>query len=343
MPRLKVVTLLSLATLFASAVAQDARPAGPGTVNYVEGNASIDGRAITSQSVGNTTLTEGGTLATSNGKVEVLLTPGVFLRVDENSTVRMISPKLTHTEVEIQRGRAQVEVEELYKQNNLQIDVLKGQAVLLKEGLYEFNAENSTVRVFDGKAATFEGGSDTNTKPVVVKGGRQIAFTGDVDKPLKFDKNKQDELYKWSSLRSQYLGEANEGLSERYAGSYGYGGGYGSGWMWDQGLYGYTWLPGRGAYLSPFGYGFYSPYYLYNGGFGLGYGYGGGYGGYGGGYRVGGGYGGGYRGGRLGGGPSGGAGGLRGGGGGGGFSGGGSRGGGGGGGSRGGGGGGGHR
>lgn len=110
MPMLRVFTLFSVATLFASAVAQDAHPAGPGTLNYVEGNASIDGRAITLKSVGNTTLEEGGTLATSNGKVEVLLTPGVFLRVDENSTVRMVSPKLTHTEIEVQRGRAQVEV-----------------------------------------------------------------------------------------------------------------------------------------------------------------------------------------------------------------------------------------
>jgi hypothetical protein len=340
MPRLKVITLLSLATLFASALAQDAHPAGPGTLNYVEGNASIDGRAINSHSVGSTALDEGGTLATSNGKVEVLLTPGVFLRVDDNSTIRLISPNLTHTEVAVERGRVQVEVDQIYQQNNLQIDVNNGQALLLKQGLYEFNADNNTVRVFDGKAAAYEGrGSNSTTKAIVIKGGHQLAFTGDAGKPNKFDENKKDELYQWSSLRSQYLGEANEGLSERYAGSYG-GGRFASGWMWDQGLYGYTYLPGDGAFLSPFGYGFYSPYYLYGGGFlnGGGYGYGGyGYGGYRGGRFFGGhptaGYGGvrsgGYNGGRAG---------IRGGGSGGGF-----HGGGGGGGSRGGGGGGGHR
>src|SRR5260370_5738148 len=130
MPRLKVVTFLSLATLFAPAFGQSAHPAGPGTLNYVEGNASIDGRAISSRSVGNTTLDEGATLATANGKVEVLLTPGVFLRVDNDSTVRMISPQLTHTEVAGERGGAEVEAAELYKQDKIQLVLVGGEPVL---------------------------------------------------------------------------------------------------------------------------------------------------------------------------------------------------------------------
>jgi hypothetical protein len=277
---LKVLAILSLATLFAPAFGQDAHPAGPGTLNYVEGNASVDGRAVTPQSVGSVTLDAGGTVATANGKVEVLLTPGVFLRMGDDSTVQMISPKLTHTEVQVLRGRVQVEVNQLYPQNNLQIDGSNGQALLLKPGLYELNADNSTLRVFDGKAAAFRGNvSDGDAKAVVVKDGRQLNFAGDV-KPQKFDKDTKDELYKWGSLRSQYLGNANESLAEQYAGNYGAGPYYGNGWLWSSGLYGYTWLPGGGAYMSPFGYGFYSPYYLYGGGYyGGGYGRGGYYGG----------------------------------------------------------------
>jgi hypothetical protein len=312
MPRLKVVTLLSLATLLTPAFGQSAHPAGPGTLNYVEGNASIDGRAISSHSVGNTTLDEGGTLATANGKVEVLLTPGVFLRVDHDSTVRMISPQLTHTEVAVERGRAEVEVDELYKQNHIQIDLNGGQALLVKNGLYEFNAGDNTMRVFDGKAAAFEGrGQEDDAKAIVVKGSHELALAGENGKPEKFDKDTKDELYRWSALRSEYLGEANEDLAERYAGGY-VGGPYAGGWMWAPGLYGYTWLPGDGAFLSPFGYGFYSPYYLYGGGFlyGGGYGYRRGYDGYRGGrvyggsagVRTGGYSGGGFRGGGGGGG-----------------------------------------
>ena len=43
MPRLKALTLLSLATLFAPAFAESANPARPGTVNYIEGQAALGG------------------------------------------------------------------------------------------------------------------------------------------------------------------------------------------------------------------------------------------------------------------------------------------------------------
>ena len=76
-------------------------------------------------------------------------------------------------------------------------------------------------------------------------------------------------------------------LAEQYAA---YPGFY-PGWYWAGGPFGYTWLPGDGLLWSPFGYGFYSPYYIRGGGFIYGGGYGRGF------YR--GGYAGGYRGGAL--------------------------------------------
>ena len=114
MPRLKAV-LLSLATLCAPvALAQSANPAVPGTVNYVEGSASINGRALNQQSVGYAQLEPGQVLQTTNGRAELLLTPGVFLRVGENSAVRMISPNLLNTQVALDRGRADIEVDEIH-------------------------------------------------------------------------------------------------------------------------------------------------------------------------------------------------------------------------------------
>src|SRR5271168_2562776 len=209
MPSLKALLLLSLATLFAPAFGQSANPARPGTLNYIEGQASIDGRQVSSRSVGTAELEPGQYLATANGKVEILLTPGVFLRLDNNSTVKMISPNLTHTEVLLDRGRASVEADQIYPQNTILIDQKGGQTQLLKNGLYEFNADNNTVRTFDGKAAVYPGDNlQSNVKPIEVKGGHQLALTGEAVKPVGFDKDHaQDDLYRWSSLRSQYLGE----------------------------------------------------------------------------------------------------------------------------------------
>ena len=267
MPRFKAITLLlSLATLSATAFGQTANSASPGTLNYIEGQASIEGRSLSSQSVGNTKLEAGQVLATANGKAEILLTPGIFLRLGNDSTVQMVSTDLTHTEVKLEQGRANVEVDQIYPQNTILVDLKNGQTQLLKNGLYAFDAANATVRVFDGKAAVYPGANlQANVKPVDVKGGHQLVLNGEPIKPQGFNKDqaKTDPLYKWSSLRSNYLGEANLNLAEEYAG---YSGFY-PGWYWAGGPFGYTWLPGDGLFWNPFGYGFYSPYYLYGGGF----------------------------------------------------------------------------
>jgi hypothetical protein len=266
MPSFKALTLLlSMAALSATALGQTANPARPGTLNYIEGQASIEGRPVTPNSVGNTELQSGQYLSTANGKAEVLLAPGIFLRLGNDSTVQMVSPNLTQTEVRLERGHANVEVDQLYKQNVVLIDMEKGQTQLLQNGLYTFDADSSTVRVFDGKAGVFPGKDlQTNVKPIDVKASHELVLTGEPTRPQHFDKDKsEDDLYRWSSLRSEYLGDANVGLAEEYAGTPNF---Y-PGWYWAGGPYGYTWLPGAGLFWNPFGYGFYSPYYLYGGGF----------------------------------------------------------------------------
>ena len=92
-------------------------PARPGTVNYIEGAAYLNGKPLHQQSVGSVALDPGQVLTTGAGKAEILLTPGIFLRVDSNSAVKMISPDLAQTQVELERGRAGVEVDQIFPQN----------------------------------------------------------------------------------------------------------------------------------------------------------------------------------------------------------------------------------
>jgi hypothetical protein len=263
MPRLKAI-LLSLATMCAPvALAQTANPAVPGTVNYVEGSASISGRPLNQQSVGYTQLQPGQVLQTANGRVELLLTPGVFLRVGENSAVRMISPNLLNTQIALDHGRADIEVDEIHPRNDIQVAAGSANTRLLKDGLYAFDADKGTVRVFKGEAELLEetGGGQNALK---IKGDHQVALTGnEAVQSVSFERNQaEDALYNWSSLRSQYLAEANLNLASQYAGY----GGMAPGWYWDAGFWGYTWLPGDGLLWSPFGWGFYSPRYIFYGG-----------------------------------------------------------------------------
>ncbi|MBT9331169.1 FecR family protein [Acidipila sp. 4G-K13] len=252
----KGLLTLSFALLFASATfAQEANPAVPGTINYVEGSAAIAGQPLTQRAVGSAQLDPGQVLTTGNGRVEILLTPGIFFRLDENSAVRMVAPGLTHTELELVHGQAEVEADNLLRQNNVEVAENGTTTQLLKNGLYAFNAAPGNLRVFDGKAAVF----DASGKPEVVKGDHMLALTGEAEKSVKFDPaSSEDDFYNWSSLRSQYLTQANSQLATEYAGS-----AYAPGWMWDPWLLSYTWLPGDGMFLNPFGWGFYSPWWIY--------------------------------------------------------------------------------
>ena len=284
---LKTVALLGMAlvsvpALYAQQIAsqnagQNAEPARPGSINYVEGSAFLDGRAINPRDVGGLEVDAGQVLSTSQGKAEMLLTPGVYLRLDDSSAVKMISPDLAQTQVEITKGKAGVEVDEIFKQNNIQVAVDNVSTELLKDGYYEFNADNGTAMVYRGEAAVMLGDGRTRelknhhefTLSEVGDGGRPL----NREKPVSFDASTmQDELYNWSSLRSEYLAEANNQIAGEY-----FGAGFNPGWYWDPYGWDYTFI-GYDPFFSPFGWGFY-PFGWY--GWGGGYAWGG-YGGYGG-------------------------------------------------------------
>jgi hypothetical protein len=219
---------------------------------------NVGSDTLNANSIGSTMLEANQTLDTGNGKAEILLTPGVFLRVDDNSTVRMISPGLTNTEVELDQGRAMVEVAEIHDQNHLRIDAGGVQTQLVKKGLYEFDADRQEILVFDGKAEVF-----ANDRAISVDGGKRLELnTGAELKAHGFDKDdyKQSDLYQWSSLRSSYLAEANVNASSVYVDNGYYGPGWiGAGWYWSPAFGAYTFIPGDGILYSPFGWGFYSP------------------------------------------------------------------------------------
>jgi len=251
-------------------------PPPPGSLNYVEGQASIGAQTLDSKSVGSTELERGQTLTTADGKVEVLLTPGVFLRVGSNSSVKMLSPTLTDTEVHLEKGHAMIEVAEIHPENDLRIVAGGAMIRLLKTGLYDVDLNRGQLRVFDGKAYVLEGDEHTD-----VGGGHRISLAGNPGnaklKTSKFYKKsyEEGELYRWSSLRSSYLAEANVDAAALYADN---GGGpwgpgwWGADWYWDPYFDAFTFIPGDGIFYSPFGWGFYSPWMVYQSPF---YGYGG--------------------------------------------------------------------
>jgi hypothetical protein len=261
--------LILVAGLFLAAVSTPVwadTPARPGTVNYVEGQAAMGGQSLDAKSVG-TELSPGQSLTTLSGKAEVLLTPGVFLRLGPNSSAKLVSASLTDTQVQLDQGHAMIEVDQIFPENHLRM--LQGPFTieLQKKGLYDFDAAEDRVRVFDGEAAAMNG-----SHRIELKGGHELNLAAGDMKAHGFDKKADEgDLYSWSSLRSSYLAEANITAARTYVSGPGF---WGDGWYWNPWYSAYTFIPGDGFFYNPFGWGFYSPWFVGYAPFGF---YGGGF------------------------------------------------------------------
>jgi hypothetical protein len=233
--------------------------ARPGTINYIEGSASIDGQPVDKGQLGHIDLDAGQSIQTeSNSKAEILLTPGVFLRLGGDAELKMITPSLTNTKVAVIRGEALVEVAELFKDNNLEVMNSGASTEILKKGLYRFDADPPQISVFKGKAKVVDG-----DRHVDLKKGRQLTLTSGKLKAEKFDTKDRDGLYAWSNLRSQYAAQASYATARNIVvNNYG-GWGYGTGWFWNPWYSSWAFVPGAGYFSGPFGWNFYSPRAFY--------------------------------------------------------------------------------
>ncbi len=265
---LKTFVLAAAGCVAVGGFTAGAQGMGPGTVSRVDGQAALDGKALMTGSEGTAALQAGQMLSTGNGRAEIILTPGVVLRMDRSSVVKMVKAESAHSEVMLESGRADVVVGDVSGRRDLEVDTANGvQTSLLKPGLYDFDAKAGELKVYDGKAAVSR---SADGKWIDVKSGQQLALSGAEGKASDFQSSEDRQRY-YAAREEGFgyrAGGAEYAPGEGYPYQYGYGPGYGFG--------------------GPLGYGFYPGFYpgfFYGGGFGYGYGFGGGYfGGFRGGY-----------------------------------------------------------
>ena len=252
------------------AYAQSVISAHSGVIHYVEGRVLLGDTPVELKFAQFPDLKENQELRTEEGRAEILLTPGAFLRIGENSSIRMLSNHLSDTRVEVLSGSALLECTEILKDNALTL-VYKGNSMLLeKAGLYRVDSDPPRFRVYEGQAVV-----RSESGQLTLKAGKETPLDG-VLVAGKFDNKVGDELYRWSSRRSGYVAAANVSAARSI---YNSGSAYTtSGWQFNPWFGMYTFVPFGGLLYSPFGYSYWNPYsaYWYAPGY-YGYGYGGGY------------------------------------------------------------------
>lgn len=249
--RLALLIALAGVDLASIAHAQQVISAKSGTVHYIEGTVYAGGQLVDRKFGQFPALKVGEELETKDGRAEVLLTPGAFLRVAENSSVRLVSTRLSDTRVEVLSGSAMVECDELLPDNALALVYHDEEIRLAKKGLYRLDADRAEFGVYDGEAVV-----RSDASQLTLKSGKETNLNG-VLQAEHFDTRVADSFHDWSKQRSAYLAYATVSAGQSLRSSaLTWGGGWGFSPLLDE----FTFIPGAGIVYSPFGWQFWSPY-----------------------------------------------------------------------------------
>jgi hypothetical protein len=208
-----------------------------------------------------------------DGRVEMLLNPGSYLRIGENSEFELADSSLQNLQVRLIKGTAIVEATGA-EDTELLINIITPDTrlAIVRRGLYRLTVVpgDSTVLIVRKGRVMLD---DSNTK---VKSGNKVVFSSNsfsVAKLEQADKKNTDNLESWSKQRAETVAKANRELmgsdmnflmaglnstGRRRAGS------NGGIWMFNAGYGLYTFVPFFLGWGSPYGSSyrsFYGGYY----------------------------------------------------------------------------------
>ncbi|QOY87795.1 hypothetical protein [Paludibaculum fermentans] len=252
-----VIASVAAVSLAGGVFAQNAISAKAGMINVAEGDIFlVDAKGVESQVQPKPAefidVKEGQTLKATEGRVEVLLTPGAFLRMADNSSFKLFSNRLSDVRLDVQSGVVMIEAAELLEDNHLTVLTKDAIVTVTKAGLYRFEAEPASIRVYMGELLVEQNGQKTT-----LKGGRELVAAAGGWTPGKFDAKETDPLFRWSKRRSGYIAMANVSAARQSTPRNGF---LGSGsWMYNPYFGFMTFIPYTDTLRSPFGFNYYTP------------------------------------------------------------------------------------
>ncbi len=170
---------LALAALFsfaACANAQTVISTHSGVVHYFEGAVFLGGHQLESRLGKFASMPDGSELRTEQGRAEVLLTPGVVLRLDQNSALRMLSSTIEDTRVELLAGSAMIDAGQPVPGTSLAVLENKSEIRFSEAGLYRLDSSPARLTVREGEAQVTLSGA---ANPVSIERGMDLPLTDD--------------------------------------------------------------------------------------------------------------------------------------------------------------------
>ena len=275
--RIFVLSALSLLLIAASAPAQQQTErekravnaassiyvisAKAGGVNFVEGKVAVARKdAKNGYLLKGDELEIGDKVSTgASGKAEILLNPGSYVRLGENSDFEFVSTSLENLKVKISRGSA---IFEVIADDEFRVSVATPNAdfYVVKSGVYRIDVLSDGA----GKIEVWKGAAEIGDgKSAPLKKGQSATVNGTETAIVKFDRDDKDPLETWSKERAKNLAKINSNLNRASlrnslmssGSSWNIYNSYGL-WVLDPFSRGFCFLPFGYGWSSPYGYWF---------------------------------------------------------------------------------------
>lgn len=198
----------------------------------------------------------------SGGRAEILLSPGSYIRLAENSEFELTDASLDDLRLKLTKGSAVLEATGFSDvETAIMIETPQTEVSIIRSGIYRVNIlPPDTTEVVVRKGRAVLGGN----KAAPIKGDKKARVVGSAVEVVKYNKKlEKDAFDDWSKERAETLAEANRKLSNRSVNtllaSYRMNGLWSAGyqprglWLYDSGFGCYTFLPFYSRWSSPYG------------------------------------------------------------------------------------------
>ena len=177
-----------------------------GVIHFFEGAVYLGGQPLEPHLGRFLTVPQGGELRTGEGRAEVLLTPGVLLRMGERSAIRMAANDLADTQVQLQTGSVIIDSGEPNSGTSVTLIYKDWRIHFLQKGIYRIDSDPPRLQVQQGEAEVFRDGCPA----AGIRYGRDdSSIPAPVLVPERTSGQSGDALSEWAKGRSQSIAADN--------------------------------------------------------------------------------------------------------------------------------------
>jgi hypothetical protein len=178
-----------------------------GVVNYFEGSVLLDNNPVEPKPGRFEEIKPGSEFRVEDGRAEILLTPGVYLRMGTGSAIRMVSNLLVDTKIDLLDGPAVIDAAEPNPQTSVTMILENYQIHVRKAGRYRMDTLPLELRVTDGEAEVTSEGA----KPTIVDSGHLLHLLSGV---MMAAYSMDDDLDNWDQDRSEAIARDSKQISD---------------------------------------------------------------------------------------------------------------------------------